>query len=166
MEWKYSAINKNREISLHDCVVTRIAVDGGDLFFEFEDGFWLTRGNQQNPYGKTLRTGVSQLRVTSFEIETIFIHKIRNLIFRRGYLKHPRRTEVELETLVEYVNGGKWHLEFITEYHTAWPGRVLLDGLIGPRPRRRSVSYIDFQMAIQYSDMRYFWNEIRTDREG
>ena len=152
--WVFSE-KKTDGISLHDCRATYARVEGGDLYFEFDDGFWVVANTEHNLHGNTLRTDKSLLKIENFEISKIYIFKeIR--VFRR--LVSTRRVWMSVDALVKKINTGKWELEFISEYHS---GHEVLFGcwiLFESRFYHR-----ECQLFIRYDAMGCFWNRLRED---
>ena len=65
--WKYSEINAYPNIILHDCRIVKAWIENRDIVIEFDNGFWILEDNKQNPFGKTLRTGKSEIRFINFD---------------------------------------------------------------------------------------------------
>ncbi|MCL2235883.1 MAG: hypothetical protein FWB98_05535 [Defluviitaleaceae bacterium] len=59
--YEFQAQYKYGDFSLHDCRVTRIENDDGNITLYFVDGYWITKSNPQNLHNKTLKTGASSL---------------------------------------------------------------------------------------------------------
>ncbi len=158
--WKFSSENDYPDIILHDCVVTKITLDGDDLVMEFDDyGFWIGENNKQNPFGNMLRTEKSELRFVDFDTwSNIYIFKRYNL-FRKFF--HTSRIDLSLEKLISNVNSGKWTFEFIYEYYTSsTQALAIFNGCINVKNKRKNY---DCQIESDCSKMVYSWNKIRED---
>ena len=56
-QWKYQSVEDNT-ISLHDCVIDRVELSGGDVILYFDEyGFNVTKDNSLNPTGRHRNTG-------------------------------------------------------------------------------------------------------------
>ena len=154
--WKHSDKNENNEISLHDCRTTQVLTKDNDLYFKFDDGFWILKSNGNNPYAKTLRTDASQLKLCNFDVSNIYVfHEFH--LFRR--LISIKRVSLNLEALMDNINSGKWELEFLYEYHT-YHG-VLYQCCIWSK---RKPYHMEAQLIIDCESIEYFWNNLCEDK--
>jgi len=142
--WKYDAINEQSTISLHDCRITHIDEQNGNISFSFMDGFWIVETNAQNPFQKTLRTeDGAKLTLTNANCVMVVMEK----------------KIIRWHDFWQKINGGEWQFECIHENYTA--GQVKYDGWIWfkEKPCHRNSS-----LKLNYDDAIYQWNEIREDR--
>lgn len=146
--WKHCDTNDNNKYSLHDCKATESYIDGEDLVFVFEDGFWVI--NEDNG---AYRTDKAEIRIKNYDIRSIWLfHKIwRKKMF-------SLRTNLEIKKLIKEINSGK-QLEFINEYHTyrcvLWECWIWFE---------RKPYHKELDMAIDNDGITYCWNNIREDR--
>ncbi len=156
--WKYSSDNSDYDITMHDCYATNINVEGNDLVIDFEDGFWVFPTNKVDFDGKAMRTGTSRVIFYDFEMfGEVYLYKTFRL-FGKEVL--TIRKKVSLNDLSHKVNSGKWKMEFVEEFCDK--RTALLGGYMDKKNIR---SEMEWQFTLDYfSGMKYYWNEIHTDR--
>lgn len=152
--WIHSG-KKTDDISFHDCCATQARTDSHNLYFEFNDGFWITSNTKNNQYDNTLRTDKSQLKICNYEVSDIYIFKEIRL-FR--HLISTHRVPLNLDKLMENINSGKWKLEFLYEYH--FYHRVLFMCWIWSKSKPY---HRECQLIIDCDGMECFWNKLRED---
>lgn len=154
--WKNSSQNKQNFISLHDCKATNITIQEDHLFFEFDDGFWISPIAESNPFGYTAKTDKSEIQLIQFNVSNIYIFKEFRLLRRPVIIK---RDSLDLEKLMANINCGKWELEFINEYHARKD--VLYQCCIWTKQRPY---HMDCQIELDCDAIEYHWNDLRKDR--
>ena len=147
-----------RELTLHDCVADRIAVEGNILRFSLPDGFWVTKHHNENDTGKVVKTDGAAVVFSVEDPEdvslTVFIRK-RLLRFRWTVVE-----QWELKDLVEAVNSGRCVLEFITQYRSYYEQMWHCAIRSGKKPW-----YRECQLFLPQAEGTYCWNRLRPDRE-
>jgi len=143
--WKFKSSYKYGAISLHDCKITNIIKHGSNIELHFEDGFWLSCENSQNPYKKTLRTGESCLILINANCEDVIFNGIR----------------FSWDEFCENINSKQWNFECITECYregkSVYAGWIWTEkGVYRPNP--------DCHLWFTFEEMIYNWNDIREDR--
>lgn len=154
--WKYSDKNDKEGITLHDSFVNKACINKGDLFLDFEDGFWICYNNPLNPHGETCRTGLSRVVFRNCEIEKIYIYR-EFRILNKTIL--TRRSMISADALIKNINGKKWKLEFIEEYYANKSGWFNCSIRNNGKP-----FYLECQLELFFDDMEYYWNKICADR--
>ena len=144
--WKFQANYKYGEISLHDCRITSIAESNGDIILNFEDGYWVTTTNPQNPYGKVLRTDASRLVLVGGSCEDVIFNGKKFL----------------WDEFCSKINSGKWSYECITECYT--DTKIVYHGWVWERKRSHQPDP-ECQIWLTYQSLIYNWNKIREDRQ-
>jgi hypothetical protein len=148
----------DHELTLHDCVAERIALDGNVLRFSLPDGFWVTTHHPGNDTGKVIKTDGA---VVAFSVEepedvslTVFVRK-RWLWFRRTVAE-----SWELKDFMSAVNSGKCVLEFITQYRShceqMWHCAIRSN---------KKPWYRECQLFLPAAEATYYWNKLRPDHE-
>lgn len=153
--WVHSE-NKTKNISLHDCRATQMRIDGHDLYFKFDDGFWIIADTENNTNRETLKTDKSQLKIRNYDISDLYVFKEIRL-FRRLISTH--RVRLSLEKLAANINKGKWELEFIYEYHSFHS--VLFSCWIWSKSKPY---HRECQLIIGCDAMECFWNNLCEDK--
>lgn len=154
--WKHFEKSENAKISLHDCIATRAFIEDNNLYFEYDDGFWIIGTNENNLYNNTFGTDISQLKICNFEVVDIYVFSEFRLFH---HLINTRRVSIKLETLIRNINSGKWKLEFLYTYQ-AYRG-VLFHCCIQMKHRPY---HKECQIVIDCDDMEFFWNNICKDK--
>ena len=153
--WKYSSENDTDHILFHDSFITDIDIDGNDLILKFDDGFWLLDSNKQNPYGKILRTGKSQTRLSNFEIIDIYLFSEMNF-FRKTLL--ITRKNISLVIFLSKIKSNIWKTEIIEEFFDK--NNFIFYGFISEKKHTKEIEF-----KTMYSKITYYWNEIKENRE-
>ena len=155
--WKYTDTNAHSRISLHDCRVNHIHLEGNDLILDFYDGFWMLPTSDYIDHPVPLKTGPAQLCFRDIDIFPIDLYKTTRIL-RRPIL--CRRMRIELDQLIDLVNNKNRELEFLYEYHR--PGNNLYQcWLWNTKPRW----WMECQFELTSDIIEYRWNEILLDRE-
>ena len=157
--WKFTSENGYPDISLHDCVIERVRLDGKDAVFTFNDsGFWVGKHHPQNPFGELLRTDKAELRLENIDTDSFsfFIHKNRRFAGKRLF---TTRKELSFASFAAKINSRQWTFEFVDEYYGYH--RAMFCGLVRTA---KSPYLIDTQMQLSYTKSRYYWNAIHQDR--
>lgn len=127
-----------------------------DLYVEFANGFWIVANTINNPSSTTLRTDKSQLKLRNYDISHIYLFKQIRL-FRR--LISTQRVSLNVKTLMDNINRGKWELEFLYEYH-AYHGVLFCCCLW-----TKDIPYsIECQLILDCDDMQCYWNQLCEDK--
>lgn len=163
--WKYTAATGEAYTPyLHDCVATKINVDGSEMTLDLPDGFWLLPDDPRNPWDEVHKTGPAQIVVSlgypmpSNELDdAIFAELFHRRRLCRG-VAWTTCTYPAVEKLIEKVNSGKWDLEFVWKYPTYDRGWLVEGYFHTGRKTRKCYLTVDFRQ------IRFFWNEIRGDR--
>lgn len=156
MLWTFKAVNDVTGLSLHDCRVTQMRTQANNLVLDFANGFWITAQNQHNPYGETLRTDASQVRIIGFDIEEIYIFCTVSLCGRHIA---TLRKSLPLNRLQAQINSGRWRLELIDSFYGG--GRLLWNAYI---LSGNETSSQECQLMLGYRDMECGWNRICRDK--
>lgn len=156
--WKYSAINDYNNISLHDSSAVNASIENNDITLTFEDGFWILKTNNKNPYKKTLRTDQSQIlfHKIGFSFSNIYLFKELEVFRKKIY---TRRIKISFEEFCRKIDSGEWEFEFVDEAYGY--NRAVFDGFVYTKNRHYST---ECQITLSYKEMIYSWNEIREDR--
>lgn len=154
--WKHRENNSDKIISLHDCRATRMIVESDSLFLEYEDGFWCLPTNKNNSSDNAFRTDLSQIEISKFEIQNIYLFNEKRLF---GRLISTKRIDISLEMLTQKINSGQWQLEFLYEYHGF--NEVLYHCWIW---MNKKPYHKECQITIMYNDIKYLWNNICEDK--
>lgn len=156
--WNASAQNAYPQIFLHDCRVCGMQMDGDDLIFRFdENGFWISEQDPRNPYGMTLRTDASIIRLTNCDFAYMSFYLFREVrLF--GHLLFTKRVSVSFAKLGKLLRRGKCSMEFVSELYATHTAEFhgYLHG-IAKRP-------VEWQLHAFYEDMVYAWNEICPEK--
>lgn len=153
--WNVSEKFDPEKMTLHDCIATKIEIDGQDLLIDFPDGIWLMGKTKLNPNEETMRTDAARLRFENFELDSLFLYKEFRL-FRKTLF--TRRVDVDLDTLMRKINSGEWELEFLYTY------RCYRWRLYNSCIWRKKGCVLESQLTIECDDVIVCWNKICTDR--
>ena len=80
--WKYTDTNAHSRISLHDCRVNHIHLEGNDLILDFYDGFWMLPTSDYIDHPVPLKTGPAQLCFRDIDIFPIDLYKTTRILRR------------------------------------------------------------------------------------
>jgi hypothetical protein len=69
--WNFEASYKYGDFNLHDCLITSIEDNHGNIVLNFANGYWIDASNPQNPYGKNTKTYTSSLTLVNAKCEDI-----------------------------------------------------------------------------------------------
>jgi hypothetical protein len=162
--WTYTDRNAWDTISLHDCRADTVTFDGKDLFLDFPDGFWLTPASPHNQQDAVVKTGPARLCFRGVYAEDAFdaidLYKTTYL-FRKPLL--CRRLQPSHTDFLKLFRGGRFELEFITEYHSQFGASVssLYRCWLW---KKNSGLHGECQLEILAKSLEYSWNEIRYER--
>ncbi|MBR5272339.1 MAG: hypothetical protein IKU25_02950 [Clostridia bacterium] len=158
--WKYVETDAWGFISLHDCFADSIQKDGDDLIINFPDGFWVCPNSKYIDGKDHLRTGPAQVCFKNFVdiMDPIYIYKDMRLF---GKLLLSRRIWLEEEQFMNMINGGKYTLEFLEEYHQ--PMNVKYKCEVFNKKKGRYTN-MECEFDVFAKSIEYRWNEI-TCRE-
>ena len=155
--WEYTDTNAHTRISLHDCRVDQITLDGNDLILNFYDGFWILPTSGYIDHPVPLKTGPAQLCFRDMDVFPIDLYKTTRL-FRRPVF--CRRIRIELDRFIKLVNDDNRELEFLYEYHRPF-NNLYQCWLWSKKPR----FWGECQFELTSDTIEYRWNEIRPDYE-
>ncbi len=157
--WRYTVENRFDNITLHDCVASKIYIKDDDFIFEFEDGFWIGNKCEYNPHVKVLKTSAAQVQLCAAdEIDFCYFKKPVFSFFK----SHDKRICVEFDEVIEKVNSGEWQLEFLYEY--SCDKLMLFECYLWMVKKDKRKGY-QAQLKAYIPDYKLCWNEICPDRE-
>ena len=157
--WEYTSNNSYPDIILHDCTIERVQLEAQDIVFTFDNnGFWITKGHPQNPFGDTLRTDCSELRLTNVDLDFSSVSVYREWRFAKKQLFTARQT-LSFDEFAARINSGMWTFEFVDEYYGYH--RAMFCGYIHSN---KKPYLIEAQIEAHYEESRYSWNKIHEDR--
>jgi|GEM_PF-2222494 len=143
--WNFEASYKYGDFSLHDCRITGIENNHGNIILNFSDGYWIIESNPQNPYNKTIKTGASSLTLVNARCEDIIF----------GGKKFS------WNDLVQNINSGKWSFECNAECYSdnksVYLGFVCV-GKVYYTPNPECHIWFTFQELV------YNWNTVHKGR--
>lgn len=150
--------NSYPDIILHNCLVTKMENNNGDLNIEFKDGFWIVGKSQYSGLEETVATDLSKISFVDCDFEDIKISLFLEYgLFHKTFI--IRRKFISLEKLILKINSGEWKLEIIDEYYGY--RSTLFNCAVHSR---KKPYYLDCQIEIgYYNDLIYKWNSLRKD---
>ena len=117
-QWKYQSVEDNT-ISLHDCVIDRVELSGGDVILYFDEyGFNVTKDNSLNPTGRHRNTGPAAVILKNGCYQTLISKEFfAQELIEGEILKFEWNQDLRLFTLkmVGGINFEYYEMEFICD---------------------------------------------------
>jgi len=110
--WKNQEEYKYDKFSLHDCRVTSIVENDGNIELHFSDGFYICESHPENPYSRAHRTNAACVTLLNATCESIF---------------HAGK-KFSWNDFCSNINAGKWRFECLTECYA--DNRLVYEGLL------------------------------------
>ena len=149
MNWKHT---QTSGIGLHDCRATQLDVNNDRMEFTFGEGVVVLADNENNPHSSHRKTTAASLVINNYDLESIYIFREVCLFGKRILTVRKSITPGKLSDM---INSGKWQLEFITEYVSAFT--VLYNCEIWSH---RRPYHTECQIEMVYGSIEYNWNGI------
>ncbi len=142
-------------ISLHDCRADKIIFENGILSFYFPNGFVVTSQHIKNQSDNTVYTDCSQV---DFPIADKDINGIEIYIFSKRKSGEIIREARKVQSFINDVNSGKYEVEFITQYKSAYS--ILFKCWIW---FDNEPYHSECEIILNSNNGVYLWNNLRDD---
>jgi hypothetical protein len=148
--------HSEKHLTLHDCIATQAYFENGKLGFEFENGFWIAPDHSESHLTKMVRTDFAKVEYTLTDGED---YDVMVYVFTRAFDKRAVGTEWTLQELLQKINAGECHLEFLYQYLDSHARMVECDLHFD-----KEQCYKKCILKIHAREVCYYWNNLCEDK--
>lgn len=162
--WKHEIDNAGEYIFLHDCYTRKIKVEGNDIVFFFDNGFWARPKTKYSTLETPVRTEPSEMKLIETDVNGNSTFEV--VYYKRGRFFWNRNHEKVLRTsvkeFIKKVNQKGGNFEFTEEYY--YLDSVILFGGYLTSPKDRI--YKEYtQIRIYCKKSTYYWNDLCENKK-
>lgn len=161
--WKHVVDNAKKYILLHDCSTRKIAIEGNNISFYFDNGFWAMPQTKYSDMDTPVRTDPSQLKLIETDVNAEY--DLQVTYYKRGRFFWNKNREIvhyiSLKEFIEKVNQKDAKFEFDRLYYAE--NQLLFTGHFTSPKDKLSWAYT--QIECCYKKSVYYWNGLREDKK-
>ena len=156
-DFKYCT-NNDKDICLHDCRATHITINGNNLSFVFDDGFWIINDHSFND-NKLHKSSLSVMSLSLIEDEyidstTVYIFNQKN--------GETIREKISINSLIEFINSEHANLEFIYVFRETQGFRKYSFECV--LWSDKMPFHKECILSVNANELSYYWNKVTKDK--